>query len=118
MTWKYDEARRRVFEALLVLTETTSEEETIALLSNELARISTLREFRRSNAENLRLTARIAELEDQLSTAMDTIGVYATESNYTARAGSKSQIEKDRGRRARNTLSALSGEDATDGEAE
>lgn len=107
MSWKNDEARRQVFHALLIHKETSGEEETIALLSTELARLTVLREHRRTSSEILRLTQRVAELEGQIATAVDTLGFYADADNYEDRGGKPSVVRKDKGSDARDALKAL-----------
>lgn len=108
MPWNNDEARRRVFGALLDHQEILGEEETIALLRNELTRLTVLQEHRRTNAENLRLTRLVGELEADLDAAVDALGFYSDPDNYEERAGSRpSAVRKDKGDNAREALEAL-----------
>ena len=117
MPWSADDAKEALFRAVLALQETHGEKTTIAFLRDELTRLTVLREHKRTNSEILRLTAQLDATSSQLENAMDALGFYAEESAYVAKSGTKSAIDKDRGRRARDTLSALSG-DARDEEAE
>lgn len=107
MPWSANEARDQLIRAVLIHLEIHGEQETIAQLRDELGRLTMLHEIKRNNAEIVRLTQRITELDECLITAVDALGFYADEDNYADRPGKLSAVRKDKGSTARDALEAI-----------
>lgn len=107
MPWGVNEAKEQLIRAVLIHLEIHGEDQTIAQLRDELSRLTVQREIKRSNAEIVRLTQRVTELDECLNTAVDALGFYADEDNYADRPGKPSAVRKDKGGNAREALEAI-----------
>ena len=117
MGWRENEIRERVLSDLLAFKEICGEEKFIDLLDQELARERVTRRVRESARAEARSEGRIADLEEQLETATQSLEFYADAANYETASGRTCAVVKDKGGRARHALEAISDE-AGDGEGE
>ena len=108
-------------EAALVIRELRGTEGYVAMLQQELARegvIARLTEARR--AAFAASQPAVPQSSDQLETAVKALEFYAEGDNHKPVNGKPSAVARDKGRRARQALEAISGEpeDADENEGE
>lgn len=116
MNWPIDEAAERLAQALLIYKETKGDEATIHYLQQELTREHVIKQLRPKQTALLPAPAGDAAQARDLDQAAAALQFYADPENYNAPKGRVSKVARDKGRTARDALTALDHDDDGDGE--
>lgn len=116
MSWRENEAFERFIQATLTVKELYGQARFIDLLEQELHRELAVRKYAETSRALVTATTAAQQSSEHLDTAVKALEFYADSENHRSVNGKPSPVARDKGRRARAALEAISGETADEGE--